>query len=160
VESVRPAAADERARCTELLGLARAEGARLRGADLFESLGTGGNGAAGATDEDLVADWSGGGPDRVLLVGLFEGAVVGLGAGRVVTNGADRCGQVACCYVEPGARQVGVGAALVAGLLEWFSSRGCTGVDALALPGDRATKQLYETAGLKARLLVLHRPLA
>jgi hypothetical protein len=95
-------------------------------------------------------------PDRVLLVGLFDEVVVGLAAGRVAD---DRIGQVDCCYVETGARGVGVGESLIGSLLGWFGERGCTGVDALALPGDRSTKQLLENAGFKARLLVLHRRL-
>jgi hypothetical protein len=70
-----------------------------------------------------------------------------------------RLGRIECCYVEVGAREVGVGEALVNELLAWFSAEGCTDVDALALPGDRRTKQLYETSGFKARLLTLHRPL-
>ncbi len=33
---------------------------------------------------------------------------------------------------------------------------GCLGVDAVALPGDRNTKNFFESFGLKARLLVVH----
>jgi hypothetical protein len=37
------------------------------------------------------------------------------------------------------------------------SEKGCRDVDALALPGDRLTKQRLEAAGFTARLLVLNR---
>jgi hypothetical protein len=41
-------------------------------------------------------------------------------------------------------------------LLAWASERGCQGVDATALPGDRATKNFFEGSGFTARLLVMH----
>lgn len=160
MESVRPATATDLARCAELLGQARGAAAGQRGGRELETIGAGTGMAvsAGSPDEDLVAAWAGG-TGQTLVVGLFEGVVVGIGAGEVRAVGQQRWGRVLCCYVEPAARTVGVGSALLASLLEWFGAQGCAGVDATALPGDRATKQLYEAAGLKARLLILHRPL-
>ncbi len=61
--------------------------------------------------------------------------------------------------MEPGARGVGVGRALLDDLVAWFSASGCRGADASALPGDRATKNFYEAAGFKARLITVHRAL-
>jgi GNAT superfamily N-acetyltransferase len=57
-------------------------------------------------------------------------------------------------YVVPDAREVGVGDALVAAVRATASERGCAWLDALALPGDRALKNLYERNGLTARLLI------
>ena len=62
-------------------------------------------------------------------------------------------------YVEPEARELGVGEALMNGAISWCRSRGCTGIDAIALPGDRATKNFFETFGLVARAIVVHRAL-
>lgn len=62
-------------------------------------------------------------------------------------------------FVEPAARGVGVGEALVAAVTAWLDQKGCLGVDAHALPGDRATKNFLEGAGFSARLLVMHRAL-
>jgi GNAT superfamily N-acetyltransferase len=138
VEHARPAGPEDMARCRELLAAARQEAGTRRGGDRLPA-------------GDLVT-----GPTRLVLVGEFEGAVVGLAAGHLRPP---HVGWVDCCYVEPAARQVGVGGALMAALLGWFAERGCTDVDAVALPGDRETKQLYEAAGFSARLLVLHRPL-
>jgi len=143
VERVRRAGPQDSDRCRDLLATARAESATARGGDLLVP-----------PDAD-PSSWLEQ-PDRVLLVGLFDEVVVGLAAGRVAV---DRIGHVDCCYVETGARGVGVGESLIGGLLGWFGEQGCTGVDALALPGDRSTKQLLENAGFKARLLVLHRRL-
>jgi hypothetical protein len=44
-------------------------------------------------------------------------------------------------------------------MVSWCSQRACRDVDALALPGDRLSKQRFEGAGFSARLLVLNRPL-
>jgi GNAT superfamily N-acetyltransferase len=153
VEHVRPAAPADLARCAELLAAARQEANGSRGGLLLEALSTG---------RPTVDGWAADGQSRLLLVGIFADAIVGLATGPVAEEalpGGRRLGRVDFCYVEPGARQVGVGAALVEELLSWFAVHGCTDVDAPALPGDRDTKQLYETAGFKARLLVLHRPL-
>ena len=159
---------DDLDRCLELVTQARTEAALARGGDLLALLGPGrrGGGDRGPESDDpgtLVDRWITGGADRSLLVGVFSGAIVGLAAGEVVATEPNatgrRLGRVDLCYVEPEARQVGVGASLVAALLSWFGERDCTDVDALALPGDRSTKQLLETAGFKARLLVLHRRL-
>ena len=72
---------------------------------------------------------------------------------------AERSGRIECCYVEEGARGVGVGTALMESMVAWCSQRACRDVDALALPGDRLSKQRFEGAGFTARLLVLNRPL-
>jgi hypothetical protein len=143
VERVRRAGPQDSDRCRDLLATARAESATVRGGDLLVP-----------PDAD-PSSWLEQ-PDRVLLVGLFDEVVVGLAAGRIAV---DRIGHVDCCYVETGARGVGVGESLIGGLLGWFGEQDCAGVDALALPGDRSTKQLLESAGFKARLLVLHRRL-
>ena len=37
--------------------------------------------------------------------------------------------------------------------------RACIGADALALPGNRATKNFFEQNGFVARSIVMHRPL-
>jgi GNAT superfamily N-acetyltransferase len=62
-------------------------------------------------------------------------------------------------YVEPDARSVGVGEALVELVLAWARAGGCIGVEGFALPGDRATKNLFERYGLVARAILVHRSL-
>ena len=37
------------------------------------------------------------------------------------------------------------------------AAQGCFGVDSLALPGDRHTKNFFESFGLVARAIVVHR---
>jgi GNAT superfamily N-acetyltransferase len=112
--------------------------------------------------DDLVARWTAAGErDVVLLVGEYHGAVVGVAAATTgVRDGATaKTGRIECCYVEEDARGVGVGTALMADLVTWAENCGCGDIDALALPGDRSSKQRLEAAGFVARLLTLNRQL-
>jgi GNAT superfamily N-acetyltransferase len=96
---------------------------------------------------------------RRVLVGTLDDVVVGMGLGRIDPVGGTPVGVVDGLYVEPEARRVGVGRALLDDLVEWFATEGCGGVDVTALPGDRHSKNFLEGAGFKARLLTMHRPL-
>ena len=62
-------------------------------------------------------------------------------------------------YVEPEAREVGVGEALMDAVEAWCRGRGCIGIDSLALPGNRETKNFFETLRSVARAIVVHRSL-
>jgi len=125
----------------------------------------GGAALLGDTDaEALVERWttpSASGAAATLLVGEYEGAVVGLAGvsagAAAAAPGQGQRGLIECCYVEPQARGVGVGTALMEAAVAWCVDRGCTEIDAMALPGDRATKQRLEAAGFTARLLTLSR---
>ncbi|MHB8465525.1 MAG: GNAT family N-acetyltransferase [Acidimicrobiales bacterium] len=94
-------------------------------------------------------------PERAVWVGVLADAIVGYLSGRVV----DRLGRVDAIYVDADCRAVGVGEAMMGAALEWFRDRGCSGVDATALPGARATKNFFEETGFTARLLVMHKEL-
>lgn len=98
--------------------------------------------------------------DARLVVGTIDDAVVGYGVARLepLHDGA-LLGVVTDLYVEPEARGVGVGEAMMRDLVGWCEERGCVGVDSLALPGDRATKNFFESFGLVARAIVVHRRL-
>lgn len=102
-----------------------------------------------------------GAPDHEVAVGTLDDTVVGYGVARLETL-ADGgiLGVIDDIYVEPGARSVGVGEALMNHLLGWCRAQGCFGVDSLALPGDRETKNFFESFGLVARAIVVHRPLS
>ncbi|HYD09807.1 MAG TPA: GNAT family N-acetyltransferase [Acidimicrobiales bacterium] len=100
------------------------------------------------------------GLDATTFVGTVDDTVVGFA--RVgVDELADsrRLGIVTQIYVDPGAREVSIGELLLDACIEWCRSRGCIGVDAHALPGNRETKNFFETAGLTARLIVVHKAL-
>jgi len=57
-------------------------------------------------------------------------------------------------YVNPRARGLGAGAALLRSALDLAIRAGHNGIDAVSLPGDRETKNLYERQGMKARLII------
>ncbi len=99
-------------------------------------------------------------PDHEVAVGTLDGTVIGYAVARSerLADGG-LLGVVEDIYVDPGARAVGVGEALMDHALAWCRAQGCFGVDSLALPGDRATKNFFESFGLVARAIVVHKPL-
>jgi ribosomal protein S18 acetylase RimI-like enzyme len=68
-------------------------------------------------------------------------------------------GRIDDVYVAPEARELGFGDELLAASLAVLRGAGATTLDGEALPGDRAVKNLYERAGIKARLIVVSTPL-
>ena len=98
-------------------------------------------------------------PDQEVAVGTLDGVVVGYGVVRIETlRDGGLLGVIDDIYVDPAARAVGVGETLMNHLIDWCRARGCFGVDSLALPGDRATKNFFESFGLVARAIVVHKP--
>ena len=99
--------------------------------------------------------------DALVVVGTVDEAVVGYGVIRLVgLHDGAVLGRVTDIYVMPEARGVGVGEAMMGELVDWARRRACIGVDSLALPGDRETKNFFETHGLVARSITVHRSLA
>ena len=62
-------------------------------------------------------------------------------------------------YVTPPARELGFGDALLDAAIVDARSSGATMLEGESLPGDRDTKNLYERAGIKARLITVSTPL-
>ena len=98
--------------------------------------------------------------ETVRLVGTIDGVVVGYATvGTETLADGELLGVVTAIYVEAGAREVAVGEALLDDVIGWCASKKCVGIDAHALPGNRETKNFFETFGFTARLLVVHRSL-
>jgi GNAT superfamily N-acetyltransferase len=96
----------------------------------------------------------------VVLAGTIDDVVVGYG--RVVVDAFADGAELAVLtdlYVEIEAREVGVGEALLQAAMAWATERGCVGIDSVALPGMRHSKNFFEAAGLVARAIVVHRTL-
>jgi ribosomal protein S18 acetylase RimI-like enzyme len=157
VEGARPARREDAERCAELCRRALDELQQQRGGSLFARRETGAVAKALLRPGGLAALTAM--PRRHVLVGTIDGAVVGLAVGHVDDVGEANLGVVDGCYVEPEACGVGLGRALLDALAGLFASSACRGIDAGALPGDRRTKNFFEAAGFKARLLTLHRPI-
>ena len=100
-------------------------------------------------------------PDAHVLVGTIDDVVLGFGVAEIERLHDGRLlGTVTDLYVEPGAREIGLGEAMVEDLVAHLTQRGCVGIDALAFPGDRHTKNFFEEQGFVSRLIVAHKPLA
>lgn len=104
--------------------------------------------------------------DHRVVAGTLDGVVVGYGVARLdatpppdVAPATELLGTVTDLYVEPEARGLGLGEAMMQHLVDWCAEHGCYGVDSLALPGDRATKNFFESFGLTARAILVHRSL-
>jgi GNAT superfamily N-acetyltransferase len=137
----------------ELVRLFEAAGIELtgrKGAWLQERIDAPWADVAEAVALVLTDDW-------VSVVGTIDDVVVGVAVGRVRAMHRDgSVGQVEALYVEPDGRGIGVGDALLLEMMSIFKDRGCIGVDAWALPGERETKNFYEAHGFSARVLTVH----
>jgi GNAT superfamily N-acetyltransferase len=152
MEGARPAGAADLTRLELLSRQARQELRPARGGAVFLAS------PAGNSRPELSAALAD--PRRGVWSGTIDGVVVGYAAAHdeELADGT-RLGVIDDLFVEPEARGVGVGEALMDQILEWCTARGCGGVDAMALPGSRATKNFFEESGFTARLLVMHRRL-
>lgn len=92
-------------------------------------------------------------PHAAVLCGLIDDAVVGY-----AVVGEDRgAARIEAIFVEPEAREVGLGEELLDAVIAWSRARGCSTLDAVALPGDRHTKNFFETFGMVARAITVSR---
>jgi GNAT superfamily N-acetyltransferase len=95
--------------------------------------------------------------DTRAIVGTIDDFPVGYAIVRVETlHDGSLLGVIEDIFVEEGARAVGVGEAMMDDLVSWCRQRGCAGMDAIALPGHRMTKNFFEESGFTARKLVMH----
>jgi ribosomal protein S18 acetylase RimI-like enzyme len=154
MEGSRPATTEDLSRIAELAELARDELVPMKGGALWSA-----REAVAEPFEDAYAaliDRD----DAFVVVGTVDEAVVGFGAvtlERLRTG--ETLGTISDLFVEPGARAVGVGEAMADDLVAFCAALGCAGIDALALPGHRTTKNFFEGSGFTARALVMHRAL-
>ncbi len=96
-------------------------------------------------------------PDARVLVATIDETVVGYAVVHLeyLVDGSI-LGVIDDIFVEEGARQVGLGELMIDDLMTWCEERRCVGMDAMALPGHRATKNFFEESGFTARQLVMH----
>lgn len=99
----------------------------------------------------------GGDPERpsAVWVATIDDVVIGY----LVIHHDEEVTRVSDVFVHPEARELGFGDALLAAALTEGRERGARLLEAEALPGDRDTKNLYERAGVTARLIVVSTPL-
>lgn len=151
MEAVRPATVDDLDHLTALFERAAAEMAPARGGAVFVAREARPQPVIESFRAALAAD------DHGVWVGTIDEWPVGYSVAHIEDlRDGTILGVIEDLFVEVGAREVGVGEAMIEVMLGWFEDRGCAGIDAMALPGDRLTKNFFETAGFSARLLVMH----
>jgi GNAT superfamily N-acetyltransferase len=149
-EEARRAGPDDLARIALLFAAATAELRPEKGGEVW----------ARHTARDQGPSFDLDDPAQLLLAGTIDDNVVGYA--HVVAEPLVDGGELAVVtdiYVEPGAREVSLGELLLDEAIEWATKRGCIGIDSLALPGMRASKNFFEAAGLVARQIVVHKAL-
>jgi GNAT superfamily N-acetyltransferase len=154
VEAARLATLEDVKRITELARQAIGELRTQRGGRLWASR----EARAEPLDASLVAAID----DAVhrVIVGTVDDAVVGYAVAHLEHLRDERpLAVIDDLYVEPDARGVGVGEALMDLLVPWAEQHRCAGIDAFTLPGNRATKNFFEAHGLTARAILVHRDL-
>lgn len=152
--AARPAVAADLPRLVELIHAAIAELQPTRGGALYARR----EARPDPSVEGLRAVLDDG--TATAFVGTIDDTPMGVATVRVeVLRDGGRLAVVDELFVEEGARGVGVGEAMMNGVLAWAAARGCEGVDALVLPGNRETKNFFESFGLTARAIVVHRRL-
>ena len=154
-EGTRPATLDDLARLSELAAAAVDELRPGRGGAVWARH----QARRAPFEPELEAQISG--AEHLVVAGTVDDLVMGYGVAttEVLADGG-RLGTVTDLYTDPGVRELGIGEVMMDALLEWCREQGCFGVDSLALPGDRHTKNFFESFGLVARAIVVHRSLS
>jgi ribosomal protein S18 acetylase RimI-like enzyme len=156
VESARTATIDDLDAVVTLARGAVAELAELRGGEVWR----GHTARREPLGERLARELARDASEGEAVVALVDDAVLGYAVSHLETLGdGSVLAVVDDLYVAPGARGIGLGEAMMDLLVEHARGAGARGIDALALPGDRATKNFFESFGLKARAIVVHRDL-
>ncbi len=100
------------------------------------------------------------GEDALVLVGGIDGVPLGFALARRRRFDTDESVvELPALYTEPEARSVGIAAGLMDAVAAWAGDVGAAGLDAAVLPGNRSAKNFFESFGMKARLIQVHRRL-
>jgi ribosomal protein S18 acetylase RimI-like enzyme len=154
VEAARPATRDDLASVVELARRAIEELRVTKGGELWARR----EARAEPIDETLAADLAN--PDACMFVGTIDDVVIGYAVAVIEPlHDGSSLARVTDLYAEPEAREVGVGEELLDAVIAWATERHCAGIDSLVLPGNRETKNFFESFGLVARAIVVHRRL-
>ena len=151
--ATRSAAGDDIPLMMRILGEAEGEIEKWRGGKvLWESRPS--DSLAELLERCLARD------DMLCLLGTLDDVPVSIGlATQAKLANGDPIAKIQILYVLEGARGVGAGAAIMAEVAAWAETKGCIGIDATALPGDRSTKNFFESHGMSARALTLFKQL-
>ncbi len=90
-----------------------------------------------------------------VLVSTIDDVIVGYATVSIAGSVA----RIGAIFVEAAARELGLGELLLADIIAWATVSDADFIEAVALPGDRETKNMYERFGVKARALIVSKPL-
>jgi homoaconitase/3-isopropylmalate dehydratase large subunit len=93
---------------------------------------------------------------RIVLVAGLGSTVMG---SLVASQTAENSWTIESVFVESTCRDIGIGDVLVIASLREFRFKNATSVHSHALPGDRATKNLFERHGLVAQMITVGKSL-
>ena len=152
-EAARPATSSDIDTIVVLASALRAQMSAERGGPLWDAH----DALPNATPELLTARLEAN--DLATLVGTLDGSVLAYGLAHIEPVGTSGIlGVIDELFVLEPARAVGLGETLLGALVDWCTAAGIThGIDATALPGDRQAKNFFESAGFKARRLIMHK---
>lgn len=162
MESTRLAGMEDLQRAAELVEMASEELAHQRGGELLLAGGGWSLEHKGPLPRHRLLDWLASraqDPSCSLWIGSYCGVDVGVASARRFPTPSGQHCVTELLYVEPAARGVGVGEALMSEIAAWAGKLGLKGIDVHVVPGNRDTKSFLEGMGFKARLLVLHKDL-
>lgn len=147
VEAVRAANPGDIDDLVRLEDAARSGLIGQRGGDehLAETAPLGATGFAGMLEDRAV---------RVLVASIDD-----VSLGYATASIAGSVARIGTIYVEADGRELGLGELLLADIIAWATIAGARFIEAVALPGDRETKNMYERFGVKARALIVSKPL-
>jgi GNAT superfamily N-acetyltransferase len=108
---------------------------------------------------ELGAAWPDALAERQVFVAVLDVEGADVVVGYLVLDVAGTIARIDQVFVTPDAREVGFGDALVEAAESAAREIGAAVLEGQALPGDRETKNLYERAGITARLITVSRRL-
>lgn len=152
MESARPATAADIAAIEAIHDRHRSEIEAERGGRLFLRREAGTTPVGPRISQGIEDDGA------LVVVGCYDGVVFGYGYAEIETLlDGSKLARLTDFVVDAEIRKSGIGEAMMDLLVELAEEIGCIGIDSLALPGDRNTKNFFESFGLKARMLTVHR---
>jgi GNAT superfamily N-acetyltransferase len=155
VEWARPATDADVDAIALLMEGAAVELASERGGPLWLEL----HGRMAPVEESIRADL--GDPSTTVFVGGIDDVVLGWSTISVqAMRTTPAIAALREIYVDPDARGVGIGEAMMDCAIDWSTERGCRGIDSAVLPGMRESKNFFERFGLVARSIQVHRALS
>ncbi len=139
---------------TDLIDAAWSEQIDARGGSLLHSTAKRSGSGADRAEAALHS------AHHTVWMGTIDSTPIGYGVVRLdrLSNGEDLA-VIEDLFVLEDARQIGVGEEMTSAITSWAIQHRCIGIDAVALPGNRHTKNFFEMLGLTARAIVVHKSL-